>query len=64
VWLNLAMPGKKSRKKKTFSATKAVKTMSRAAIGTVPAVKRVEDDRRKSTEKHKRPLEKVIAEEE
>ena len=53
----------KKKKKKTFSATKAVKTMSRAAIGTVPAVKRVEDERRKSAEKHKRPLEKVIAEE-
>ena len=58
------MPGKKSKKKKTFSATKAVKTMSRAAIGTVPAVRRVEDDRRKNKEKHKRPLERVLAEEE
>lgn len=58
------MAGKKSKKKKTFSATKAVKTMSRTAIGTVPAVKRVEDNRRALAEKHKRPLGKILAEEE
>jgi hypothetical protein len=51
----------KKKKKKTFSATKAVKTMSRAAIGRVPSVKRVESPKRVKKEKHKPSLDRLIS---
>jgi len=50
----------KKKKKKTFSATKAVKTMSRTAIGTVPSVKRVESVRCQKKQKHKPSLDRLI----
>ena len=60
LWLNLlAMPKKK--KKKTFSAVTAVKTMSRTAIGKVPSVKRVEGVRREKKEKHKPSIGRLIS---
>jgi hypothetical protein len=60
LWLNLfAMPKKK--KKKTFSAVKAVKTMSRTAIGKVPSVKRVESPKRVKKEKHKPSIDRLIS---
>ena len=52
----------KKKKKKTFSAVKAVKTMSRAAIGTVPSVKRVESTWRARKEKHKPSIDRLISE--
>ncbi len=50
----------KKKKKKTFSATTAVKTMSRAAIGRVPSVKRVESSKRVKKEKHKPSIDRLI----
>ncbi len=52
------MPRKK--KKKTFSAVKAVKTMSRTAIGKVPSVKRVAGVRREKKEKHKPSIDRLM----
>jgi hypothetical protein len=52
----------KKKKKKTFSATTAVKAMSRANIGTVPAVKRVESPKRVKKEKHKPSIDWMIEE--
>ncbi|HYX52794.1 MAG TPA: hypothetical protein VE783_05040 [Candidatus Limnocylindrales bacterium] len=54
------MPRKK--KKKTFTATKAVKAMSRNAIGTVPPVRREESTRRVKKEKHKPTIGRLLSE--
>jgi len=53
-----------TRKKKKFSATKAVKSMARAAIGTPPPVQRIPPlkQSRKET-KHKPTLGKLLSEE-
>jgi hypothetical protein len=50
----------KKKKKKTFSAVKAVKTMSRTAIGKVPSVKRVDGMRREKKDKHKPSIDRLI----
>jgi hypothetical protein len=52
----------KKKKKKRFTATKAVKSMARAAIGTPPPVQREESAKRAKKEKHKATLEKLLAE--
>jgi hypothetical protein len=51
----------KKKKKKRFTATKAVKSMARAAIGTPPPVQREESVKRAKKEKHKATLEKLLA---
>lgn len=48
------------RKKKRFSATKAVKAAAREQVGTPPATRRKESGRRR--EKHKPTLGKLLAE--
>ena len=54
------MPRRK--KKRTFSATKAVKAAARATIGTPPAVRRVEDKKHRKKDKHKATIGKLLAE--
>lgn len=56
------MPRKKKRK--TFSATKAVKAKARAVIGAVPPVRREETTKREKPPKHKKPLGRLLAEQE
>jgi hypothetical protein len=51
---------KKTRKKK-FTATKAVKSMARTAIGTPPPVQRQESRKRLKNQKHKPTLGKLLA---
>lgn len=53
-----------ARKKKPakFSATKAVKAAAREQIGTVPPTRAVPEKKKKTTAKHKRPLNKIIEE--
>jgi hypothetical protein len=58
-WLNLSVPGKK---KKRFTATKAVKSMARAAIGAPPPVQREESAKRVKKPKHKATLATLLAE--
>jgi hypothetical protein len=50
----------KKRKKKTFTAAKAVKSMARSAIGTPPPVQREESQKRRQ-EKHKPTLGKMLS---
>jgi hypothetical protein len=54
------MPRKKKKLKK-FTATTAVKSMSRAVIGKVPAVKRKESKKAVDKPKHKPTLKKILA---
>ena len=54
------MAGKK-RKKKRFSATKAVKSLARERVGTPKATRRAPDDKKKSAEKHKVTLGKILS---
>jgi hypothetical protein len=54
------MPRKKKPKK--FTATKAVKTMARAAIGAPRPVKREESSNRPRRQKHKPSLGKLMEE--
>ncbi len=54
------MAGKK-RKKKRFSATKAVKSLARERVGIPKATRRVPDDKKKSGEKHKPTLGKLLS---
>jgi hypothetical protein len=56
------MPGKKRKKK--FSAAKAVKSVARDLIGSPPATRQVEPKTRKSREKHKPTLGKMLSSEE
>jgi hypothetical protein len=51
----------KKRKRKKFTATKAVKSMARAAIGAPPPVQRKESKKRAPKEKHKSTLGKLLA---
>jgi len=53
------MPKKKKLKK--FSATSAVKAASRAVLGTPPPVKRAENKKHARKDKHKRSLDKLLA---
>ncbi len=52
----------RKRKKKTFTATKAVKAMARSAIGAVPPVRREESTRRVKKEKHEPTISRLISE--
>ena len=54
------MPRKKKLKK--FTATKAVKSMARAALGTPPPVQREEGIKRRKQPKHKPTLGKLLNE--
>ncbi|HLW51451.1 MAG TPA: hypothetical protein VKW06_01290 [Candidatus Angelobacter sp.] len=47
---------------KKFTATKAVKSMARAALGTPPPVQREESGKRPPREKHRKTLGKLLAE--
>jgi len=58
--VNLVVP--KKRKKKRFTAAKAVKSMARAAIGTPPPVQRKESRKRIGQDKHKATLGKLLSE--
>jgi hypothetical protein len=53
----------KKRKKRKFTAAKAVKSMARTAIGTPPPVQRKESRKRAVKEKHKSTLGKLLGEE-
>ena len=53
------MPRK--RKKRKFTAAKAVKSMARAAIGAPPPVQREESRKRVAKQKHKPTLGKLLA---
>jgi hypothetical protein len=52
----------KKRRKKKFTATKAVKSMARTAIGTPRPVQREESRKRVKNQKHKQTLGKLLAE--
>jgi len=52
----------KKRRKKKFTATKAVKSMARTAIGSPPPVQREESRKRVKKQKHKPTLGKLLAE--
>jgi hypothetical protein len=56
------VPRKKKRKK--FTAAKAVKSMARTAIGTPPPVQREESRKQKKKQKHKPTLGKLLGESE
>lgn len=51
----------KIRKKKSFSATKAVKSLARERVGAPKATRRDPDDKKKSGEKHKATLGKILS---
>jgi len=51
----------RNRKKKSFSATKAVKSLARERVGTPKATRRAPDDKKKSAEKHKPTLAKLLS---
>lgn len=55
------MPGK--RKKKTFSAAKAVKAAAREQVGTPPPTRLVPDKKKAPAEKHKPTLGRLLSEE-
>jgi len=57
---SIAMMPKKKKLKK-FSATSAVKAASRAVLGTPPPVKRAENKKHARKDKHKRSLDKLLA---
>lgn len=57
-WLNLVVPKKKPKK---FTATKAVKSMARKALGAPPPVQREESRKRSKREKHKTTLAELLA---
>ncbi len=50
------------KKKKTFSAAKAVKAAAREKIGTVPPTRSVPDRKKKPAEKHKPTLGSLLRE--
>jgi hypothetical protein len=51
----------KKKKPKRFTAVEAVKTMARAQIGEPPPGRVVPDRKKKTSEKHKPTLEKLIS---
>jgi len=51
----------KKKKRKTFSATAAVKAASRAVLGTPPPVQRQANKKRSKRDKHKPTLGKLLA---
>jgi hypothetical protein len=54
--------GTKKKKPKRFTAVEAVKTMARTQIGAPPASRVVPNRKKKKTEKHKLPLDKLLRE--
>jgi hypothetical protein len=52
---------KRRRKKKKFTATQAVKSMARTAIGAPPPVQREESRKRVRKQKHKPTLGKLLS---
>jgi hypothetical protein len=52
----------KKKKKKTFTAAKAVKSLARTVIGAPPPVHRQESRKRAGKQKHKPTLGKLLAE--
>jgi hypothetical protein len=52
----------KTRKKKKFTAIKAVKSMARTAIGTPPPVRREDSGKRMKKQKHKPTLGRLLSE--
>jgi hypothetical protein len=60
-WLNLLV-AKKKRKRKKFTATTAVKSMARTALGAPPPVQREESQKRATREKHKATLGQLLSE--
>jgi hypothetical protein len=54
--------GSKKKKPKKFTVVEAVKMMARAQIGMPPTARVVPDRKKKTTEKHKPPLEKLLNE--
>lgn len=59
LWLNLDVPKKK--KLKRFTATTAVKSMARTALGSPPPVQKEESRKRVKKEKHKPTMGKLLA---
>jgi hypothetical protein len=53
--------GSKIRKKKNFSATKAVKSLARERVGTPKATRRAPDEKKQSVQKHKPTLSKLLS---
>ena len=53
----------KKRKPKPFRASKAVKSVAREKIGMPPPTRRVPDQKKQSSEKHKATLGKLLEEE-
>jgi len=51
----------KKKKPGKFSATKAVKSLSRAVLGAPPVVKRLESKKRAKKEKHKASVAKLMS---
>ncbi|MFB3915806.1 MAG: hypothetical protein ACE14M_03695 [Terriglobales bacterium] len=52
----------KKKKPKPFRATKAVKSAAREAIGTPPPTRRLPDQKKKTSEKHKATLGQLLEE--
>jgi hypothetical protein len=48
------------KKRKRFTAAKAVKSMARTALGSPPPVRRKESAKRRKKEKHKATLGKLL----
>ena len=51
----------RKKRKKTFSATKAVKSLARERVGTPKATRRAPDDTMRKAEKHKPTLGKLLS---
>jgi len=51
----------RKKRKKTFSATKAVKSLARERVGTPKATRRAPNDTKRKTEKHKPTLGKLLS---
>ena len=56
-------PMSQKKKQKRFSAVKAVKALARERVGTPPPVRKEENIRKQTKEKHKPTLAKLLREE-
>jgi len=63
LWLNLFV-AKAKKKKRKFTATAAVKSMARTALGSPPPVQREESGKRVKKDKHKPTLGKLLSDSE
>jgi predicted trehalose synthase len=63
LWLNLFV-AKAKKKKRKFTATTAVKSMARTALGSPPPVQREESLKRVQKEKHKPTLGQMLSDRE